>query len=139
MNQTVIFWPMIAQALLTFVAYSVMYRRRVGAVMSGSARLRQFERRGDEPAASETAANNVMNQFELPVLFYVVVLGLYVTGGVSYVAVGLAWLFVVSRCIHAVVHMGSNKLLLRRNLFMIGFALVVLLWLWFALHIAGVV
>ena len=139
MNQTVIFWPMIAQAFLTFVAYSVMYRRRVGAVMSGAAKLRQFERRGEEPAASETAASNVLNQFELPVLFYAVVLALYVTNGVSYVAVTLAWLFVISRCVHASVHMGSNKVLLRRNLFMVGFAVVVVLWLWFALHIAGLV
>ncbi|MBD0415637.1 MAPEG family protein [Oryzicola mucosus] len=139
MNQTAIFWPVIAQAVLTFIAYFVMYSRRMQAVKSGAADLRTFKRRNAEPEASETAANNILSQFELPVLFYVVCLSLYVTNGASYVALLLAWLFVASRYVHAYVHMTSNRLLYRRPIFIIGFVAVILMWLWFALHLLAVV
>ncbi|MDI6027675.1 MAPEG family protein [Corticibacterium sp. UT-5YL-CI-8] len=139
MNQTAIFWPVIAQAILTFIAYGVMYSRRMQAVKSGTADVRAFKRRNAEPEASATAANNILNQFELPVLFYVVCLSLYVTNGASYVALLLAWLFVASRYLHAYVHMTSNRLLHRRPTFMIGFVAVVMMWLWFSLHLLAVV
>ena len=81
MNQTLIFWPIFAQVLLTFVAYLVMSKRRIAAVKAGEARARDFEVPRD-PERSATAARNVANQFELPVLFYVVCLAFHQVGAV---------------------------------------------------------
>ena len=99
MNQTTIFWPMIAQVALVYAMYGVLWSRRRRAVREGTTRPNQFKDRTAEPDISVSAANNILNQFELPVLFYAVCLALYVTNGVSYVALVFAWLFVAARIV----------------------------------------
>ncbi|WP_421853409.1 MAPEG family protein [Oricola sp.] len=131
MQQSAIYWPMIAQVALTFAAYVIMSLRRIDAVKSGAAKARDFKI-PDDPELSASAARNVSNQFELPVLFYVVCLALVQTGGVSVWTVGLAWLFVILRYAHAWVHMTSNRLGLRRPVFTAGYAVVGMMWIWLA-------
>lgn len=130
-SQTAIFWPVIAQVLLTFVAYMVMSSRRVAAVKAGEARMRDFAVPADPPA-SAAATRNVANQFELPVLFYVACLAFHQIGAVDLVALVLAWAFVVARVAHAWVHMTVNVVLMRRRFFIAGFVAVGLMWAWFA-------
>jgi len=101
MRQTAIFWPMLAHVLLVYIVYLVMLKRRYGAVKSGEARVSQYKVRSTEPASSVTVANNLINQFELPVLFHVLCLALFVTNGVNYLTLALMWLFVVTRYVHA--------------------------------------
>ena len=139
MNQTVILWPVIAQVVLVFVVYVVLGIRRADAVKSGAVKVGQFKTRTKEPDVSATAANNILNQFELPVLFYVGCLALLLTTGVSYLTLTLAWLFVLTRYCHAWVHLTSNYLRHRSMLFFAGAVLVALLWLCLALKLAGVV
>jgi len=134
MKSTAIFWPVIAQVALTLVVYYVMSKRRIAAVKAGQARARDFAVPSD-PELSATAARNVSNQFELPVLFYVACLAFYQIAAVDPVALILAWAFVASRAVHAWVHMTSNAVPLRRRMFMIGFLAVALMWIWFAVRI----
>lgn len=138
-GSTAIFWPMIAQTLLIFVVYVVVSNRRVGAVRRGDAKASDYRVPTVEPQASATAIRSLANQFELPVLFYVVCLSLYVTNGANYIAVALAWIFVLARVVHAFIHLTSNELRLRRPIFVIGFAIVVGLWIWLAIHLASAV
>jgi hypothetical protein len=91
--------------------------------------------RTQEPEASVTTVNNLMNQFELPVLFHVVCMAMFMTNGVSLVGVLLAWLFVLLRYVHAYVHVTSNNLRIRSLSFAAGFVVLVLMWAWFALHL----
>ncbi|CCV06388.1 conserved hypothetical protein [Mesorhizobium metallidurans STM 2683] len=139
MNQTAIFWPVLAQVLLVYIVYLVMGRRRYGAVKSGEAKAGQFKTRSTEPASSVTVANNLSNQFELPVLFYVLCLALHETNGVNYLTLALMWIFVISRCAHAWVHLTSNNLRLRSRIFFFGAVVLLLAWIWFALHLLTVV
>lgn len=139
MNQVAIFWPLLAQALLVFIVYAVLAQRRGAAVRTGGAQVNQFKGRLDEPSGSMTAANNILNQFELPVLFYVVCICLFVTAGTSYLAVVLAWLFVALRYVHAYVHLTSNRIKWRNLSFRLGFVALLVLWIVFALHIAGLI
>ena len=81
MNQTAIFWPMIAHAVLVFIVYGLMFMRRKAAVVAGSVKISQFRENQNEPAESLFVRNNLANQFELPVLFHAVCLALYVTAG----------------------------------------------------------
>jgi hypothetical protein len=135
MQSTAIFWPVIAQVALTLVVYYVMSIRRIAAVKAGQARARDFAVPAD-PELSATAARNVSNQFELPVLFYVVCLAFHQVDAVDLVAVVLAWAFVVSRIVHAWVHVTSNIVIRRRRMFIVGFFVMVLMWVWFAIRIA---
>lgn len=139
MNQTTIFWPMLAHVLLIYIVYGVLGRRRYGAVKSGEAKVGQYKTRTTEPASSVTVASNLINQFELPVLFYVLCLTLHMTNGVNYLTLALMWIFVASRYFHAWVHLTSNNLLLRSRSFFVGAVIILLGWIWFALHLLGVV
>ena len=131
-----IFWPMIAQGFLTLGVYGVLLARRSRAVRGGAG-METFRLAGAEPEASSSASRNVANQFELPVLFYAATLALYVTNGASWLAVAISWLFVVSRLVHAAVHLGPNRVSQRFAAFAVGFAAVTLLWVLFALHLLG--
>ncbi len=136
MKQHLILWPMLAHVALVFIVYVVLAIRRGGAVKSGEADVRQFKGRADEPASSVTAANNVMNQFELPVLFHTGCICFYVTNGVTMPALVLAWIFAGLRYPHAWVHLTSNKLRWRNSLFRLGVVTLLVLWIVFAYHLA---
>lgn len=129
-----IFWPMIVQAALTFAVYLVLVSRRQGAAGKGPSAPGAA---GAGPAKADLAKANLANQFELPVLFHVVCLALYVTNGASWYAVLIAWAFAVSRLVHAVVHLGRNDLKQRGLAFGVGLAAAALLWLILALHVAN--
>ena len=139
MRQTAIFWPMLAHVLLVYIVFLVMFKRRYEAVKSGEARISQYKVRSTEPASSVTVANNLINQFELPVLFHVLCLALFVTNGVNYLTLALMWLFIVTRYIHAWVHLGRNDVLRRSRAFFVGAGLLLITWIWFALHLLGAV
>ncbi len=132
-----ILWPVVVQAALTLAIYPVLLRRRIAAVRGGAA-IECFRVTGNEPEGSATAVRNLANQFELPVLFYAVCLALYVTNGANWLAVALAWVFAASRVAHAAVHLRTNRLRPRMRLFLVGYAAVALMWLLFALHLAGI-
>lgn len=138
MSQTAIFWPMIAHAALVFVIYILLFLRRKEAVKAGSARVSQFRENRSEPPESLFAKNNLSNQYELPVLFHVACLALQAAGGVNLFVLAVAWLFAISRYVHAYIHVTSNRIRYRQLAFSLGFACVVLLWLLLALHLLAV-
>ena len=138
MLQTAIIWPMIVQTALVFAIYLVASKRRADAVRSGVAKDQDFRVPTVEPEPSATAIRNIANQFELPVLFYAVSILLLVTNGVNILTLLCAWLFVVSRIFHAVVHVTSNRLALRRPAFAVGFVTNFLLWAALALQLLRV-
>ena len=131
---------MIAHAALVFALYGLLRLRRGEAVKAGDARVSDFrDRAKPEPEASRRVLANLANQFELPMLFHIGCIALFVTGGVSFIVVAVAWIFTVSRYVHAAIHIGPNRLRYRFPAFMVGFAAAALLWFWLALHLAGVV
>ncbi|TGS15089.1 hypothetical protein EN852_012490 [Mesorhizobium sp. M2E.F.Ca.ET.209.01.1.1] len=139
MRQTAIFWPMLAHVLLVYIVYLVMLKRRYTAVKSGEVRVSQYKLRSTEPASSVTVANNLINQFELPVLFHVLCLALFVTNGVNYLTLALMWLFIVTRYVHAWVHLNGNHVPRRTSVFFLGAGILLIAWTWFALHLLGAV
>lgn len=136
-TSTAIFWPVIAQVTLIHAVYYLMAMRRFGAVRAGTAKAKDYVIPTIEPAPSATVARNLINQFELPVLFFLVCTLLYITAGVNTIVLAVAWLFVASRAVHAYVHVTSNRLMLRQRLFTLGFIFDFILWVLFAIHIAG--
>lgn len=69
---------------------------------------------------AKQAEQHYENLFEMPVLFYVVLLLAFVTQTASVGLVFLAWAYVAARAAHSYVHLGENKLLLRRNVFLVS-------------------
>lgn len=135
MHDTAIFWPAIVQAFLIFALYLLLSKRRVAAVRARRATVKQFRENLSEPEDSLFVHNSLQNQFELPVLFFVVVLALHQTGGDNPVAVGLAWFFAISRLAHAYEHVTENRVIRRRTMFMAGVGAVIALWSWLGIHL----
>lgn len=76
-------------------------------------------------------ADNFRNLFEVPVLFYALVaLALAVSHTPGWLVAG-AWLFVALRVAHSWIHCTYNKVMHRFAVFILGFAVVVCLWLGF--------
>ena len=74
------------------------------------------------PDDAAKRAANYRNQFELPVLFYAVVAFALITKGADTLMIVLAWLFVLTRIVHAAIHIGPNKVRWRSPAFALGFA-----------------
>lgn len=132
-----IFWPMVAHVLLVFVLYALLSFRRVGLVRAGKAQVSQFRENRDEPGESLVVRNSIANQFELPVLFHICCVLLYITEADNIVSLALAWLFIVSRYLHAFVHVTSNRIRYRRPLFMVGVAALGGMWVWLSVWMAN--
>ena len=137
MNQTAIFWPMIAHAALVYLVYGLLLARRAGAAKAGGGTRETFRQNTDEPAARLVVRNNLANQFELPMLFHAACLSLYVTGGANRFAVAVAWIFVASRFAHAAIQVTTNRIRYRFVAFGIGFIAVGALWVALAAHLMG--
>ena len=135
-SSTAIFWPVLAQVLLIYVVYLTVSARRIGAIKAGTTKPSDFKVPAIEPEPSATAVRNLSNQFELPVLFFAACLSLYVTGAAGTAALVAAWAFVLVRVVHAYVHLTSNRVLLRRRLFIVSLAVNLVQWLLLAIHIA---
>ena len=137
MNPYLLLWPMVIHALVTLYLYVPMSRARIRSVKQGGAKGSVYKLNVNEPEESLQFTNAIRNQNEIGLLFYAVCLTLYVANGASYIAALLAWAFVIVKCLHVYVHVTSNRLRLRRPLFMIAYFIVILLWLVLAFHLAG--
>lgn len=121
MNSSDVFWPVMAQILLTLTMFVVLGIRKARAVKAG--KVNRHQAALDNRAWPEDVikvSNNIANQFEAPVLFYVLCLVIYSINAAGTVAIVLAWLFTLSRCAHAYVHVGTNYVPLRLRLFLFG-------------------
>jgi hypothetical protein len=78
-----------------------------------------------------------MNLLELPMLFYIVCLILYVTGGASSNAIAIARAFVALRVVHSAIHLTSNRVLHRLAAFTAANVALVFLWVIAAAHVVA--
>ena len=118
--------PMLAQIGWTFLLYVWLTIARVRAVGRGEAAYDGFAR-GEEPHEVARITRNLANQFELPVIFYAVVVLLAATGKVAAIDVIAAWVFVAGRVLHTLVQTLTDNVPLRGQVFLINFAGVVVL------------
>ena len=131
--------PVFVLVGLTFLLMLWMAYLRVGAIKARMVRPRDISLR--QPAWPERAtqiANAFHNQLELPVLFYVLVALILVTDTNSTIFVFLAWAFVITRLVHAYIHTGSNELDRRFYVFGLGLAILIAMWIIFAVRILAV-
>lgn len=137
MNQTAIFFPVIALVALTFLVGSLTLVRRIGAANAGKVGPKDFRYGESDRVPPETVlpGSNYMNLLELPVLFYVVCICLYVTKTATLIDVGLAWAFTLSRVGHSIVHLTTNNVIHRMLVFNLGSVILIALWIRFAVSL----
>lgn len=130
--------PVFAQVFLSFALLLWTGRTRLSAVRARRVEAGEVSM-GERnwPAPAQQAANAFANQFELPVLFYVLVGFALVTKKADFPFVVMAWVFVATRLIHAGIYVTTNHVPHRFRAFVAGFLVLVIMWIVFAIRIMG--
>jgi hypothetical protein len=123
MDQSAIFDPFFCVILLTLVVWIYMYARRIPFIRDNALTPEQLtpaELARLSPPAVSNPSDNLKNLFELPTIFYALVLYLYVTRQVDPVYVTAAWVFAGFRVAHSAVHCTVNVVLVRFGLYSVS-------------------
>ena len=128
--------PLFVQVALTFGLLFWMAATRTRSVARGETKIRDI-------ALGQTAwpekpmqiSNSYDSQFALPLLFYVLVILAWITRHADVIFVVMAWLFVLSRLVHAYIHTTSNHVPTRFRAFAAGVFVLLAMWIIFAVRI----
>jgi hypothetical protein len=128
--------PVFVLVGLTFALLFGMVGTRRQALVGRQTKIRDIALgEPNWPARATQIANCYANQFELPLLFYVLIAIALPIRHADLVIVMLSWVFVITRFVHAGVFVSSNDFG-RRSMAWISGALVLLaMWVYFALRI----
>ena len=136
MTQTqLLLLPAFVQFALTVYVLTRMGQGRVRAVRSGQVKRSEIDTKTAYSETVQKLANNYQSQFELPALFYAVLVFALATELIDYLLIGLAWAFVGARLVHSFVHTGSNRIATRFKVFVAGLVFLVGMWAWFGLRL----
>jgi hypothetical protein len=135
MSAKMILLPLFVEVILTFALLFWLGPLRARDFRSG---LREEDIALRQPNWSKPALQvqySFSNQFELPVLFYVLTILAYVTHHAGTLFVVLAWVFVIFRLFQAYVHVTSNKVRLRGIFFIVSALALAVMWIVFIVEI----
>jgi hypothetical protein len=129
MSLQAVLLPLFVEVVLTFALMLRMGALRTADYRSGAVKAPDIAlREPNWPKRTMQAANSFSNQFELPVLFYVLTILEWVTRHAGYLFVALAWVFVIFRVLQAYVHVTSNNVRLRSAFFSISAVVLMIMW-----------
>mgnify|MGYP006192165841 CR=1 FL=1 len=127
MERDLIFLPVAAQVILTLLLFI-----RLGQVKSRASRLSEVDEcrralhKDAWPDYVLKVTNNIENQFQTPVLFYVLSLMAWALDSVDWLVV-VAWAYLATRLVHAYIHLSDNVVIWRRKVFSLGVLLLMLM------------
>ena len=139
MRNFAILYPMFALAAWTMVVLLIIPVVRIRAALRREVRPNDF-RFGESaavPAPVSIPNRNYMNLLELPMLFYVACLILFVVAGATHLAVAIAWAYVGLRIVHSLIHLTYNHVIHRLAVFALSSVVLLVLWVLAALHLAA--
>jgi len=135
-KQISVFYPLLGQVGITFAVWLWMYKTRLSEIKKMA--VRPAEIATDQALTAKlknvvAPSDNFKNLFEVPVLFYVLSLSLYVTHQVDTLFLVLMWLFVVTRAVHSLIHSTNNNVIPRFISYVTSSGILWLCWLLFAI------
>jgi len=127
-NSLWLIFAMLAQGVLALALLWHLGMHRIPMVLRGKVRIEDVALDKEAwPERARQASNAFDNQFQLPVLFYVGCLVALAFGATLFEVV-LAALFVLSRYVHAAIHITSNHVMRRFQAYVAGFAVLSVFW-----------
>ena len=128
--------PLFVEVLLTFgVMFGMMYFR-TSTLRRGETRLQDISlREPNWPKRATQFGYSFANQFELPVLFYVLTILVIITRHADLLFVLLAWIFVLMRVLQAVVHVTNNNVRMRGAYYGVGALILFIMWIIYIVRI----
>lgn len=136
MSVQMVLLPVFVEVALTFALLIAMVVARRATLVAGETRIRDVALgQPNWPARVTQISNCFGNQFELPVLFYVLIALALPLRHADLLIVLMSWLFVVARLAHAGVFVNSNDFGRRSTLWLVGALVLLAMWVYFALRI----
>lgn len=136
MSVGMVLLPLFVQVGMTLVLGVWLAGLRTPALRRGEVKPRDIAlREPNWPRHITQVGNSFLNQFELPVLFYLLTVLELITKQADLLFVALSWVFVLSRLVHAFVHVTSNDLRLRGGFFGVGALVLIVMWAVFIVRI----
>lgn len=136
MSVQAVLLPVFALVALLYFLIARMALTRVGAIKAGETRMKDVALGQNAwPTKVAQIGNAYSNNLELPLLFYALVAFAMLTKKDDLLFVVMSWLFVISRYAHAWVHINSNHVPTRFNMFAVGVIVLGLMWGIFAVRI----
>ena len=117
--------PVFAMWLLTFVVWVYMYYKRIPWITSSELTDEQMKPAVFaelQPPDVANPSDNLKNLFELPILFYGICLYLHFAGLADGIYVISAWIFVLFRLLHSIMHCTKNVVIVRFGLYAVSAA-----------------
>lgn len=122
---------MLAMVALTIIVAIRMYTHRVAFMKANRIHPQKVDSRSKsaEHLTDTRASDNFMNLFEMPVLFYLACITIYVTQSSTSLLLILAWIYVALRCVHSIIHCSYNTVMHRFGAFISSALVLLLIWL----------
>jgi hypothetical protein len=136
MSVQMVLLPVFFLVGLTLALMLAVIGTRRQALLSGETKIRDIALgQQNWPARTTQIGNCYRNQFELPLLFYVLIALALPLRHADLFIVLMSWVFVVTRFVHAGVFVTSNDLGRRSLAWLAGGLVLFAMWLYFALKI----
>ena len=128
--------PLFVEVLLTFGVMLGMMYFRTSTLQRGETRFEDIAlREPNWPVRATKFGYAFANQFELPVLFYVLTILEIITRHADLLFVLLAWIFVVMRVLQAAAHVTNNNVRIRGGFYGVGAIILFIMWVIYILRI----
>ena len=136
MTITAILLPVFVLVAVIFCLLIWTGRARIGHLRQGDVKVADVALgQSNWPTRAQQVSNTYANQFELPMLFFLLVAFALITRKADILFVVMSWMFVVTRIFHAGIYVTSNRIQHRFTIFLIGAIILFLMWIIFALRI----
>jgi hypothetical protein len=128
--------PLFVEVALTFVLLFWTGYLRTNLLKAGAVKPQDVAlREPNWPPQVAQTGNAYQNQFEVPVLFYVLTILAWITRHADLLFVVMAWIFVALRLIHAYIHITDNDVNRRGPVFGAGALVLMAMWVIFMIRI----
>ena len=136
MSAQMVLLPVFVLVGLTLVLLMWMAGARRGALVGGETKVRDIALgQSNWPTRVTQIGNCYANQFELPMLFYILIALALPLRHADLFIVPMSWVFVATRFIHAGIFVTSNDLRRRSLAWFAGGLVLFIMWIYFALKI----
>jgi hypothetical protein len=136
MSIQMVLLPVFVLVGLTFALLLWMVGARRNALVGGETKIRDIALgQPNWPNRATQIGNCYKNQFELPLLFYILIALALPLRHADLFIVLMSWVFVVTRFAHAGIFVTSNDLGQRSTAWLAGVLVLLAMWIYFVLKI----
>ncbi len=113
--------------IVILLLYMFLARRK--SILNNEVRLSHFKSyTGSSTEKLVVLQNHFNNQFQIPVIFLIACTLAISQNSVNVYVIIFSILFVISRIVHSIIHLGTNNVLHRASSYFVGIVCVFIIW-----------